>query len=225
MPQNLTLDDFYALFRESERQRQETERLLRQSIEASRQDSREEFDRSREEFDRRMAESKAEFDRSKAEYDRRIATTERIAAQANEAVNNLSSRWGRFVENLVAPAVLRLFQERGILVDRTSQRMKAPRGQQNLEIDIFAVNHDVAIVIEVKSRLTQDHVRKFLNTLGIFKTIFTEYQNHQLYGAMAAIEIDGEVDKYAENQGLFIIQQSGDSVCISTDRNFVPRTW
>jgi hypothetical protein len=247
MPQAITLDDFYALFRESERQRQETERLLRQSLEISRQEfdrrmaeSRTEFDRSKADFDRRMAESKAEskeeFDRSKAdfdrrmaesreEYDRRIAKTERIAAQANEAVNSLSSRWGKFVENLVAPAVLKLFQERGILVERTYQRMRAPRGKQNLEIDIFAVNHDVAIVIEVKSRLTQDHVRKFIHTLEVFKTVFTEYAHHQLYGAMAAIEIDGDVDKYAENQGLFIIEQSGDSVCISTDRSFVPRTW
>ena len=181
-------------------------------------ESRTESDRSKADFDRRMAESKEE-------YDRRIAKTERIAAQANEAVNNLSSRWGKFVENLVAPAVLKLFQERGILVERTYQRMRAPRGKQNLEIDIFAVNHDVAIVIEVKSRLTQDHVRKFIQTLEVFKTVFTEYAHHQLYGAMAGIEIDGDVDKYAENQGLFIIQQSGDSVCISTDRSFVPRTW
>jgi len=239
MPQTITLDDFYALFRESERQRQETERLLRQSLEISRQEfdrskaefdrrmaeSRTESDRSKADFDRRMAESKEEFDRSKAEFDRRIAKTERIAAQANEAVNNLSSRWGRFVENLVAPAVLKLFQERGILVERTYQRMRAPRGKQNLEIDIFAVNHDVAIVIEVKSRLTQDHVRKFIHTLEVFKTVFTEYAYHQLYGAMAGIEIDGDVDKYAENQGLFILQQSGDSVCISTDRSFIPRTW
>ena len=209
MPQTITLDDFYALFRESERQRQETERVLRQSFEISRQ----EFDRSKADFDRRMAESKEEFDRSKEEYDRRIAKTERIAAQANEVVNNLSSRWGKFVENLVAPAVLKLFQERGILVERTYQRMRAPRGKQNLEIDIFAVNHDVAIVIEVKSRLTQDHVRKFIQTLEVFKTVFTEYAHHQLYGAMAGIEIDGDVDKYAENQGLFILQQSGDSVC------------
>ena len=218
MTQALTLDDFYALFRESERQRQETERLLRQSLEESSRD-----------FDRRMAESKAEFDRtlaeSREEYDRRLAKTERIAAQANEAVNNLSSRWGRFVENLVAPAAIKLFQERGILVDRIYQRMRAPRGPQNLEIDIFAVNHDVAVVIEVKSRLTQAHVRRFLNTLEIFKTVFIEYKHHQLYGAMAAIEIDGDVDIYAENQGLFIIQQSGDSVYISSSANFTPRTW
>jgi hypothetical protein len=272
MAQNITLDDFYALFRESERQRQETERLLRESLEASRQEfdrglaeSRAEFQRdlaeSRAEFQRGLAESRAEFkqdlmefraefqrgladfrteiqqglaqsraefDRdlaeSRKEYDRRVAKSEHIAAQASEAVSNLSSRWGRFVENLVAPGVLRLFQERGILVDRTHQRMRARRENQHLEIDIFAVNHDVGFVVEVKSRLTQDHVRNFLEKLEIFKTIFTEYSQHQLYGAMAAIEIDGDVDKYAENQGLFIIQQSGDSVYISTDREFTPRT-
>ncbi|MFM7438635.1 MAG: DUF3782 domain-containing protein, partial [Snowella sp.] len=130
-----------------------------------------------------------------------------------------------FVENLVAPAALKLFQERGIFVERIYQRMKAPRGNQKQEIDVFAVNHDVGVVIEVKSRLTQDHVRKFLETLETFKTVFTEYTHHRIYGALAAIEIDGDVDKYAENQGLFIIEQSGDSVYISSDRNFSPRTW
>ena len=225
MTQNITLDDFYALFRESERQRQETERLLRQSLEESGQ----EFDRrlaeSKAEFDRDLAESRIEFERSQAEFDRRIAKTERIAAQANEAVSNLTSRWGRFVENLVAPAALKLFQERGILVERIYQRMKATRGNQKREIDVFAVNHDVGVVIEVKSRLTQDHVRKLLETLETFKTVFTEYAHHRIYGALAAIEIDGDVDKYAENQGLFIIEQSGDGVYISSDRNFSSRTW
>lgn len=218
MTQNITLDDFYALFRESERQRQETERLLRQSLEDSRR-----------EFERDLAESRAKFERdlaeSSAEFDRRFAKTERIAAQANEAVNNLTSRWGRFVENLVAPAALRLFQERGILVNRVYQRMKAPRGRKNLEIDVFAVNHEEAVVIEVKSRLTQEHVRKLLETLEDFKTVFREYVNHRIYGAIAAIEIDGDVDTYAENQGLFILEQSGDSVHISTADNFTPRTW
>ena len=162
---------------------------------------------------------------SRAEYDRRIAKTEAIAAKTNKAVNGLTSRWGRFVESLVAPAALRLFQERGILVDRTLQRLKAPRGKNNLEIDIFAVNGTIGVVIEVKSRLTQKHVRKFLHKLEVFKSVFTEYSQHQLYGALAAIDIDGDVDTYAENQGLFIIEQSGNTVYISTDSTFTPRTW
>ena len=205
----ITLEDFYKLFQESERQRQETERILRESLE-----------RSREEFDRRLAEA----DRRAAEAEQRLARTEAIAAQTNQAVNSLSSRWGHFVENLVAPAVLRLFQERGIPVQEMYQRVKSARGSQNLEIDILAVNDDVAVVVEVKSRLTQDYVRRFLRNLSRFKTAFPHYGNYRIYAAMAAIEIDRDVDTYAENQGLFVIEQSGDSVYISSE-TITPRTW
>ncbi|NEQ15443.1 MAG: hypothetical protein F6K44_17140, partial [Moorea sp. SIO3E2] len=143
MTDSITLDDFYKLFQESERQRQETERILRESLE-----------RSRHEFQQNLAESRAEFDRRAAEADRRLARVEAIAAQTNQAVNALTSRWGNFVENLVAPAVVRLFQERGILVTAIFQRVKARAGSQNLEIDILAVNTNVAVAVEVKSRLT-----------------------------------------------------------------------
>ncbi len=290
MSNSITLEDFYKLFQESERQRQETERILRESLERSRSEfdhrlaeskeeadrraaeadrraaeadrraaeSKEEFDRhlaeskeeadrraaeadrraaeSKEEFDRRLAESKEEFDRrlaeSKEEADRRAAEaeqrlgrTEAIAEQTNKAVNSLSSRWGRFVENIVAPGVLRLFQERGIAVQEVYQRMKSGRGSENLEIDIFAVDDEMAVAVEVKSRLTQDDVRHFLKNLERFKTAFPHYGNYRIYGAMAAIEIDASVDTYGENQGLFIIKQAGDSVCISNKADFTPRTW
>jgi len=221
MSQSLTLDDFFQLFRESERQRQENDRAFRESLE-----------RSRQEFQQSLAESRAEFERSKAEFDRRsqdaeqrLARAEAIAAQASESVNNLSSRWGRFVENLVAPAALRLFQERGFAVTEVYQRMRSARGGRNLEIDIFVVDDDVAIVIEVKSRLTQESIRQVLNTLDRFKTTFPHYANYQIHGAVAAIEIDGDVDQYAENQGLFVIEQTGDTVYISTPPNFPPRAW
>jgi hypothetical protein len=54
------------------------------------------------------------FERAQAEADRRHAELEKLVTVANNAVNNLTSRWGRFVENLVEPAAVRLFQERGI---------------------------------------------------------------------------------------------------------------
>jgi biotin operon repressor/Holliday junction resolvase-like predicted endonuclease len=330
MSQSVTLDDIYQLFRESERQRQETERLLQQSLERSRvefqsslQASRAEFDRrmenteaaivrlrtdleeaiarsrtelaeelaqsrteieeklarsrreleeelaqsrtelaeelaqsrtaieeanaqSRAEFDRRMAEFHASSERSQQrweqsqqrweqfqqqqaqaqeEYDRRIARVEAIAARASQAVESLSSRWGRFVENMVAPAALRLFQERGFAVQEVYQRVRSARGSAQLEIDILVVDDTVAIVIEVKSRLTQDHIRRALKNLERFKTAFPHYQDYEIYGCVAGIEIDGEVDIYAENQGLFVIKQAGDSVCISSPLDFQPRSW
>lgn len=214
MSDNITLADFYQLFQESERQRQETERILRESLE-----------RSQTAFEQRMAESKAEADRRAAEAEERLAKTEAIAAQANQAVSNLSSRWGRFVENTVAPSVLRLFQAKGIAVQEVYQRVRSARANRNLEVDIFAVDDDVAVIVEVKSRLTQNDIRQVLNTLSLFKEAFPHYAAYRIYGAVAAIEIDRDVDTYAYNQGLFVIVQAGDRVEISNTPNFTPQTW
>ena len=239
MSDPITLDDIYALFQrsqeEADRRFAEADRRAaeadRRAAEADRRAA--ETDRlaaeSKAEFDRQMAESRAKFDQqmaeSKTEYDKRIAKSEAIAAQANQAVNSLSSRWGRFVENIVAPAALRLFQEQGMAVQEVYQRVRSARGNRNLEIDILVVDDDVAVAIEVKSRLTQDSIRQVLRSLEQFKQAFPHYASYRLYGAVAAIEIDKDVDTYAYNQGLFLIQQSGDSVSISNTSDFKPRTW
>ena len=51
---------------------------------------------------------------SKAKLDRRMAKLEKIAANPSREVGCLGDRWGTFVENLVEPVVLQLFQSRGI---------------------------------------------------------------------------------------------------------------
>lgn len=184
-----------------------------------------EADRRAAEADRRAAEADRRAEQRAAAAEERLARTEAIAAQANQAVSALSSRWGAFVENLVAPAALRLFQEQGFAVQEVYQRVKSERGSQNLEIDILVVDDTVAVAIEVKSRLTQRNLRQFLKNLDRFKAAFPHYADYDLYGAVAAIEVDGEVDRYAINQGLFLIQQSGESVKISNASSFIPRAW
>ena len=254
MSESITLEDIYALFErsqaEADRRFAEADRRAaeadRRAAEADRRaaQSKADFEKSiaesRAEFKQRMAQSRAEFERrmaeadqqaaqpaakTRAEAEKRLARAEAIAAQANQAVNNLSSRWGRFVENLVAPAALRLFQDQGMAVQEVYQRVRSARKNRHLEIDILVVNDDVAVVIEVKSRLNQDSVRQVLRCLEQFKEAFPHYARYRLYGAVAAIEIDKDVDTYAHNQGLFVIQQSGDSVEISNTPGFTPRVW
>jgi hypothetical protein len=99
MADPVTLQDIYDLFKASQ---------------ADLQASAAEFDRRMAEADRRAAESKAEFDRRMAEADQRMERLEKLTVNASREVSSLGDRWGLFVENMVAPAVLRLFQERGI---------------------------------------------------------------------------------------------------------------
>ncbi len=173
---------------------------------------------SREEFDRRMAESKAEADRH-------MAKLEQLAADTSREVGRLGDRWGTFVENMVEPAVLRMFQERGIDIQTTYRRAKSTRPAAPMEIDILAVDGDVAVAIEVKSRLAQQDVDDFCEKLKKFKLAFPEQASHQVYGAVAAIEFVQDVDRYAYRKGLFVIRQCGDSVEMANDHSFQPRAW
>jgi len=243
MSNPITIEDIYQIF---QRAQQETERRAAESkAEADRRtaefdrrlaESKAEADRRTAEFDRRLAESKAEADRrtaefdrrlaeSKAEADRRTAQLEKLVASANSSVNNLTSRWGLFVENLVEPATVRLFQERGIDVKETHKRMKVQRGEIAMEIDIFVIDDTKGVAIEVKSNLTQEHVDEFLDNLSKFKQAFPAYKNYQIYGAVAGIEIHEGVDRYAYKKGLFVIRQSGETVEIANDSKFRPISW
>ncbi len=126
---------------------------------------------SREDFDRRMAESRAEADR-------RMVKLEQLAANTSREVGCLGDRWGTFVENLVEPAVLQLFQARDINVQATYRPAKSFRPAAPMEIDILAVDGDVAVAIEVKSRLTQQDVDDLCEKLQKIKLAFPEQASH-----------------------------------------------
>lgn len=94
-----------------------------------------------------------------------------------------------------------------------------------MEIDIWAVDGDVAVAIEVKSRLSRGDVDDFLDTLSRFRLAFPHYGDYRIYGAVAAIEIDRGVDRYAYQRGLWVIKQTGDTVTLANDAEFQPRSW
>jgi len=102
-------------------------------------------------------------------------------ANTSRAVDSLTTRWGRFVEELVEPAVISLFRGKGIDVKETYSRARVKR-------------QGIAM-------------------------------NYQAYGAVAGIEIDEGVDRYAYKQGLFVIKPSGETVEIINDSGFEPKLW
>jgi hypothetical protein len=135
-----------------------------------------------------------------------------------------TGQWGKLVEALVEPSVLRLFQERGIQVIDTAQRLKTKRNGEQMEIDILATNKDMfvrcthpddsetqilsgraqgtkhsVIVVEVKTTLKVEDVNDFIiEKLSRFFEFFPKYKGMTLYGAVAGIRIEEESDKYAD---------------------------
>jgi hypothetical protein len=206
MSEPITIEDIYRLFQNSQ------EQADRRAAEA---------DRRAAEADRLMAEFKAEAALLAAEREKSMAKLERTVERTSKAVDALTTRWGRFVEGL-EPAVLRLFQGRGIDVKEVYQRAQTKRQGVAMEIDILAIDDTELVLVECKSRLSKDDVDEFIEKLNRFKVSFPHYQNYQVYGAVAGIEINEGIDRYAYRQGLFVIKPSGESVAIINDENFQP---
>jgi hypothetical protein len=236
MSESVTIADIYQLFRTSA---EEFDRRLRESdrrIEQAKLESDRRIEQAKLESERRAEQAKLENEQYRAETARilaeaklesehRTAENERTIAELKRLVNSLTTRWGRFVEELVQPAVLRLFQEKGIDIKEIYPRARVKRQGIAMEIDILAVDDTDVVLVECKSRLSKDDVDEFLEKLTRFKIAFPHYKNYQAYGAVAGIEIDEGIDRYAYNKGLFVIKPSGDTVEIINDENFRPRTW
>ena len=123
------------------------------------------------------------------------------------------------------PAVVRLFQERGIDVHEFHPGISVKRDNEGLEIDLLVVNDTDAILVEVKSKLTQRDVDEHLQRLAKFKRLMPRFRDVKALGAVAAMIVPDEVASYGCRQGLFVLVQSGENVIILNDAEFTPRVW
>ncbi|CAN2042408.1 DUF3782 domain-containing protein [Candidatus Magnetomoraceae bacterium gMMP-15] len=186
----------WQMFQETDRKFQETERLLSQK-----------------------------FQETERLLSQKFQETDKEIKRVSKNIDNLGGKWGIFVEGLVAPGVIRMFNERGIEIESTSQRVKVSRGSDKIEIDILGVNTEYVMLIEVKSTLGVDDVNEHLDRMSKFKRVMPEYADRKVIGAVAGIVIDEGVDKFAYRKGFFVIVQSGESVQILNDDKFKPKVW
>ncbi|MDH6059911.1 hypothetical protein NWP17_05580 [Chrysosporum bergii ANA360D] len=219
------LGELIAAQKETERRFQETDRILKeQSQETDRilKEQSQETDRRFQETDRLLKEQSQETDRILKEQSQK---TDRQIQRVSQDIGKLGNRLGEFVEWQVRPAAVQLFQQRGIDVHEIQAGVSVKRNGEGLEIDLLVINDTEAVLIEVKSKLTQPDVDKHLERLDKFKRLVPRYQDVRAMAAVAAMVVPDEVRDYAYSQGLFVLAQSGDNLVILNQPNFHPRTW
>ncbi|NEX16042.1 MAG: DUF3782 domain-containing protein [Halochromatium sp.] len=173
-----------------------------------------------QETDRKLQESDARLTQRFEQTDRKIrALSELIGRQGN--------RLGDFVQEMVRPAVVRLLRARGLPVHQVAPNLSAydDNGQLLAEIDLLALNAQVAVAVECKSHLSVDDVNEHLERLAAFKRCFPQYQTYQLLGAVAGMVVPEQVGRFAYRKGLFVLAQSGTAIEIRNDSRFQPKTW
>jgi len=172
-----------------------------------------------------LSQSQQELSQAQKETDKQIKETDKQINRVSKQIGELGNRLGEFVEWQVRPAVVRLFQERGIDVHEFHPGISVKRNNEGLEIDLLVVNDTDAILVEVKSKLTQRDVDEHLQRLAKFKRLMPRFRDVKALGAVAAMIVPDEVASYGCRQGLFVLVQSGENVIILNDAEFTPRVW
>lgn len=170
-----------------------------------------------------IQQASADTDRKFQETDRKFKETDRKLARLE---NLFETQWGRLMESLVDGDLVPMLRQRGILVTDTTCRLKGQRADGgNFEFDIVAHNGLDVVVIEVKTTLRPDDIRKFLSKLKHIKQWIPRYQANRLYGGMAWLTTTAGADTLLQNRGLFSIRATGNSASILNPSDFSPRTW
>ena len=201
-----TLDDVWKLFQESDKKFQET-----------REEIREMFRETNKQFQA--------TDKRFQATDKKFQATDKKIKEVTKNIGRLGNKLGDFIEEMVRPAAVRLFRERGIEVHEVYQNVSVTRDNEGIEIDLLVVNDNNVIAIECKSTLGIDDINDHLQRLEKLKRLLPAYANKRLMGAVTAMIIPGNVANYAYRNGLYVIGQTGDQLVVRNDLKFKAKIW
>ena len=164
------------------------------------------------------------------ETDRRIAQmsqeTNRKFQETDKRIGALTSRIGEIVENMVGGDIVGQFQALNIAIhSHCRDKTFGTRGtSESGQIDVFLENGDIVVLIEVKTKLTDDDVREHIERLEKYRRYGKD--KRRILGAVAGAVVSDDVVKFAHRQGLYVIVQSGEAVeIIASPEGFIAKEW
>ena len=147
--------------------------------------------------------------------------------ETNKQIGKLGRRMGEVVEYMVAPNLREKFRELGYDFPSVNQNSDVSDKTNNifLEIDVKLENGDKAMLVEVKTRLTTEHVSSHVERLEKMRVYADLHGDKRSFlGAVAGVVIPSNVKDYALKQGFFVIEPSGETFSITTPDN-KPKEW
>ena len=206
-----TLDDVWLLFKETGLQFKETDRKIKEMS---------------QETDRKIKEMSQETNRKIKEMSQE---TDRKIEKVSDDIGRLGNRLGEYIEEMVRPAAVKLFKDRGVDEHEVHQNIESQRlnngVNEGVEVDLLVVNNADVIAIECKSNFSIDDVNEHLIRLEKIKRLLPAYADKKVMGAISGMVLPDNVARYAYKKGLFVITQSGEHLVIRNDLKFKAKIW
>jgi hypothetical protein len=157
--------------------------------------------------------------------------TERIlkeqAESSNIRIGALTNLFGELTEAMVAPKICDKFNEFGFnfLRANPNPRFNDRVNKLSFEVDIMLENSDKAMLIEAKTKLTDERIDKHILRLKKMRKYADLHGDKRIFlGAVAGIVVTDEIRDYALSKGFYFIEYAGETFYITPpDGN--PKEW
>jgi hypothetical protein len=155
--------------------------------------------------------------------------TGRFIDNLGKQMGDLTNTFGEMAEHLVAPGITSRFNELGYhFTDISSggRKILDEKGKIRTQIDILLENDDNIIAVEVKSNVVLKDIEHHARRLEILREHRnTRNDGRTIRGAIAGA-IFGKLEKKATLEaGMYVLEQSGDTMKLEIPDGFVPRDW
>ena len=182
--------------------------------------------KSFKEFDRNMA----EITKKQAEISKNLDRLEKTVDRMYKNVGGLNESMGSLIETLFAPHLAEKFDAYNYNLKRIFKRVPIydDTGRQRGEIDILLSDTTVCMAVEIKHWLdSTEKVDSHIKRMQLIRTYPpAEAKGKKLLGAIAAAVVRPDVREYAEQNGFFVLELTGEDIRLLEQPNdFQPKEW
>ena len=179
-----------------------------------------ETDRQMKETDRRMQET----DRQMKETDLRIKEQ---SDNLNTRIGHLTNLFGDLTVSMVAPMLCEKFKEFKLFFPKASPNVifNDRVNEISFEVDILLENGDKAILVEVKTKATEERVKKHIERMQKMRRYADMHGDRRAFlGAVACFVVTDELKQLILKEGLYFIEYNGENFYI-TQPDGKPAEW
>jgi len=164
------------------------------------------------------------FQETDKRLDKKFQETDKKISKISQLIGNIGNNNADVAESFFYSGLsgtLKLGRYSFDYIDRNITRRKQ---RIESEYDIILYNVEKVVIIEVKYKLHSDDITRFIeNKLSKFRFLYQEYNNHKLYGGVAAFDIPKHSLELARQNKLFVLRQDGKNITLDNEDDFIPQ--
>jgi len=134
---------------------------------------------------------------------------------------------GEIAEYMVAPGLRDKFNEYGFNFSKTGRNTEVSDRYNKIffEIDIFLENYEKAMLVEVKTNLTEKNIEAHIERMEKMRKYADLHNDKRSFlGAVAGVVIPKNIKDLALNSGFYVIEPSGETFSITSPHG-KPKEW